>query len=55
MTSEFEAARICERLGDSKKAFGLYKKIIFSDGENGQIGKEAQAQISRLGVGTKEN
>jgi len=55
VTSEFEAARICERLGDYAKALGLYKKIVLADGENGEIGKEALSQISRLNIQTKEN
>jgi DNA uptake lipoprotein len=55
VTSEFEAARICERLGDYKKALGLYKKIILADGENGEIGKEALSQLSRLNLQIKEN
>jgi TolA-binding protein len=55
LTSEYEAAGICERLGDNKKAYGLYKKIVLADRENGEIGKEAQAQISRLNIQAKEN
>jgi hypothetical protein len=55
VTSEYEAARICERLGDYKKALGLYKKIVLVDGENGEIGKEAFVQISRLNIQAKEN
>jgi tetratricopeptide (TPR) repeat protein len=55
VTSEYEAARICERLGDYKKALGLYKKIVLVDGENGDIGKEALVQISRLTIQAKEN
>ena len=55
MTSEYEAARIYERLGDVKKAYNLYKKIVLTDGENGEIGKEALEQISRLNIQAKEN
>jgi tetratricopeptide (TPR) repeat protein len=55
VTSEYEAARIYERLGDVKKAYNLYKKIVLTDGENGEIGKEALEQISRLNIQAKEN
>jgi tetratricopeptide (TPR) repeat protein len=53
ITSEFEAARLYERVGEPKKALGLYKKIALSGA--GEISKEATANVSRLSILTKEN
>ena len=55
ITSEFEAARLYERTGEYKKALGLFKKIIFTDGEKGVFGKEAAAQCARINLLVKEN
>ncbi len=50
LTSECEAARIYERLGDYPKAVSLYKKIISTDGETGNLGKEAVSRVEQLNV-----
>jgi len=48
ITAEFEAARIYERLEEYERARTLYKKIVRSDGENGEFGKSAARQLERL-------
>jgi tetratricopeptide (TPR) repeat protein len=48
LTSECEAARLYERLGDYKKAVALYKKIIRTDGETGELGRNAVARVVQI-------
>ena len=48
MTSECEAARLYERMGEYGKAVSLYKKIVTTDGETGDLGKEALARMEQL-------
>jgi len=55
ITSEFEAARLYEHIGETKKALALYKKIVLADGEKGVFGKDAAAQCARLNLLVKEN
>jgi TolA-binding protein len=48
LTSECEAARLFERMGEYKKALMLYKKILSTDGESGELGKEALTRMEQL-------
>lgn len=48
ITSEFEAARLYEHLGEFNKAATLYRKIIRSDGDQGRFGRKALAQLEHL-------
>lgn len=48
ITSEFEAARLYERLGQYERAQSLYRKIVRSDGEQGDFGKNAAMRLERL-------
>jgi TolA-binding protein len=48
ITSEFEAARLYERLGRYERAQSLYRKIVRSDGEQGDFGKNAAMRLERL-------
>jgi tetratricopeptide (TPR) repeat protein len=48
LTSECEAARLYERMGEYRKAVSLYKKILNSDGATGDLGKEALARMDQL-------
>jgi TolA-binding protein len=48
LTSECEAARLFERMGEYRKAVSLYKKILSTDGESGELGKEALARMEQL-------
>lgn len=48
VTAEFEAARLYERTNEFERARSLYKKIIRSDGEQGNFGKQALAQLERI-------
>ncbi|MDD5675731.1 MAG: tetratricopeptide repeat protein, partial [Chitinivibrionales bacterium] len=52
ITSEYEAARLCERIGDLKKARALYQKIVKADSEAGKFGKQALQRLNNL---TSEN
>ena len=48
VTAELEAARLYERMGEFKKARSLYGKVVRSDGEHGQFGKQASERLKRL-------
>ena len=48
ITAEFEAARLYERLNEFERAKVLYRKIVNSDGERGEFGKRALAQLQRI-------
>jgi tetratricopeptide (TPR) repeat protein len=48
LTSECEAARLYERMGDYRKAVSLYKKIVSTDGETSQLGREALVRMEQL-------
>jgi len=48
LTSESEAARLFEKLGEYKKALELYRKIVRVDGETGELGREATSRIEQL-------
>jgi tetratricopeptide (TPR) repeat protein len=48
ITSEFEAARLYEHLGEFNKAATLYRKIIRSDGDQGRFGRKALAQLEHI-------
>lgn len=48
LTSECEAARLYERMGEYRKAVLLYKKILSMDGETGELGRRALARMEQL-------
>jgi tetratricopeptide (TPR) repeat protein len=53
LTSECEAARIFEKLGEYKKALDLYRKIVRFDGETGELGRDAASRIEQLSTITE--
>jgi TolA-binding protein len=53
ITSECEAARLYERLGEYKKALALYRKIVRTDGETGELGREAVSRVEQLSTITE--